>query len=287
MGAIGTAGTGGITGATPLRVFLSHTSDLGKPDEPGSFVAAAVEAVLRARHAVTDMAYFAARDSSPAAVCVDMVAQSDLYVGIIGLQYGSPVRDRPDLSYTELEFKAAGDLGQPCLIFLISEDSGNCRPPTSRLSAGPDRTRSGAGCGLRVGQRPRQHAGRPRARGLPGARRVGADAERALAIWERVVGPDHLDLAFRLHGLARLLRAQGELQAARPLFERAVAIRERVLGSDHPHTAISLGDLALMHWDQGELDAARPLFERVLGPDHPDTVATRRALAELAGEDRG
>jgi len=49
-----TAGTGGITAATPLRVFLSHTSDPGKPDEPGSFVAAAVEAVLRARHAVTD-----------------------------------------------------------------------------------------------------------------------------------------------------------------------------------------------------------------------------------------
>jgi hypothetical protein len=68
MDPIGTAGIGGITAATPLRVFLSHTSDLGKPDQPGSFVAAAVAAVLRARHAVTDMAYFAARDTSPSAV---------------------------------------------------------------------------------------------------------------------------------------------------------------------------------------------------------------------------
>ena len=57
----------GSTAATPRRVFLSHTSDLGKPDEPGSFVAAAVAAVFRARHAVTDMAYFAARDASAAA----------------------------------------------------------------------------------------------------------------------------------------------------------------------------------------------------------------------------
>jgi hypothetical protein len=55
MDPIGTAGTDGITAATPQRVFLSHTSDLGKLDHSGSFVAAAVAAVLRARHAVTDM----------------------------------------------------------------------------------------------------------------------------------------------------------------------------------------------------------------------------------------
>jgi tetratricopeptide (TPR) repeat protein len=118
-----TARTGGITAAVPQRVFLSHTSDLGKPDQPGSFVAAAVAAVNRARHAVTDMAYFAARATSSAAVCVDMVAQSDVYVGIIGLRYGSLVRDRDDVSYTELEFEAAGERGQPRLIFLIREDS--------------------------------------------------------------------------------------------------------------------------------------------------------------------
>jgi len=47
MDPIGTAGTGGITAATPLRVFLSHTADLGKSDEKGSFVAA----VLRAERA--------------------------------------------------------------------------------------------------------------------------------------------------------------------------------------------------------------------------------------------
>jgi hypothetical protein len=80
MDAIGTAGKGGITAATPLRVFMSHTSDLGRPDEAGSFVAAAVAAVYRARHAPTDLAYFAARDTSPATVCVDMIVQSDVCV---------------------------------------------------------------------------------------------------------------------------------------------------------------------------------------------------------------
>ena len=63
-----TRGSSGSTAATPLHPFLSHTSDLGTPDEPGSFVAAAVEAVLRARHAVTDVAYFAARETSSAGI---------------------------------------------------------------------------------------------------------------------------------------------------------------------------------------------------------------------------
>jgi hypothetical protein len=29
------------------------------------------------------------------------------------------------------------------------------------------------------------------------------------------------------------------------------------------------------------------IYERVLGPDHPDTVATRRALEEMAAETNG
>src|SRR5947209_6708650 len=128
MDAIGTVEIGGKVASGPLRVFLSHTSDLGLPDEKGSFVAAAVATVLRARHAVTDMAYFAARDTSPAAVCEEMVAQSDVYVGIIGVRYGSPVRDRPHVSYTELEFEAAGERGQPRLIFLVRENSTHLPP---------------------------------------------------------------------------------------------------------------------------------------------------------------
>src|SRR5215467_2069754 len=134
MERISNMGTGDIATATPLRVFLSHTSDLGRHTEPGSFVAAAVAAVLRARYAVTEMAYFAARDTSPAIVCVDMIAQSDVYIGIIGVRYGSPVRDRPDVSYTELEFEAAGDRGLPRLIFLVRDDSTDL--PRTRQPAG-------------------------------------------------------------------------------------------------------------------------------------------------------
>jgi len=124
MNLIGTARRDGSTTTPPLRVFLSHTSDLGTPDQPGSFVASAVQAVNRAGHAVANMAYFAARNTSPAAYCMDMVAQSDVYVGIIGLRYGSPVRERPDVSYTELEFEAATGQRLPRLVFVIDARAG-------------------------------------------------------------------------------------------------------------------------------------------------------------------
>jgi tetratricopeptide (TPR) repeat protein len=50
--------------------------------------------------------------------------------------------------------------------------------------------------------------------------------ERALAIREKVLGPEHPDTATILNNLALLLSLQGNFAAARPLCERALAIRE-------------------------------------------------------------
>jgi hypothetical protein len=69
-----------------------------------------------------DMAYFAARDGKPAEYCQQRVRACDVYVGLVGFRYGSPVPDRDDeVSYTDLEFRTATDAGIPRLVFLLDE----------------------------------------------------------------------------------------------------------------------------------------------------------------------
>jgi tetratricopeptide (TPR) repeat protein len=100
--------------------------------------------------------------------------------------------------------------------------------------------------------------------------------ERALAIREKALGPDHLEVAESLNDLAKIHWQRGRYAEAQGMHERALAIRAKALGPDHPKLAESLNNLAILHREQGRLAEAQPLHERALairekalGPDHP------------------
>jgi hypothetical protein len=81
----------------PWQVFVSHTSELR--DFPGgmSYVGAVERAISAAGHVIVDMAGFPASAQAPAQVCAERVRGCDVYVGVLGTRYGSPVRDKQEV----------------------------------------------------------------------------------------------------------------------------------------------------------------------------------------------
>jgi serine/threonine-protein kinase len=113
-------------------------------------------------------------------------------------------------------------------------------------------------------------------------------ARASLAVRERVLGKDHLDVASSLVVLALALQDAGDLDGAAAAGERALSVRRAALGNDHPKVGISLDELAVIRVLQGRLDEAVALHrealavqERVLGPDHPDLGMSLNNLGSL------
>ena len=85
----------------PWQVFLSHTSELRLYPAPYSYINHAEEGVIAAGHVPISMKHFPAVDESPAVYDNRRVEECDIYMGIYGLRWGTPVPENPNISYTE------------------------------------------------------------------------------------------------------------------------------------------------------------------------------------------
>ena len=122
---------------------------------------------------------------------------------------------------------------------------------------------------------------------------AGAESlyQRALAIREKQLGPEHPDVAQSLNSLALLYHFQDKYKEAEPLYQRALAIRKKRLGLKHPDVATSYDGLAGLYQEQGEYKNAELLYkkalairEKVLGLEHPDVATSYDHLAGLYQE---
>ncbi len=100
--------------------------------------------------------------------------------------------------------------------------------------------------------------------------------EQARKIQERVLGPNHPDLASTLNNQATVLSEWGDYTAAANLHRRALAIREANFGPDHEwvgesanNLANQLGYLGLYNEALEFQERAVRIFAKQLGLDHP------------------
>ena len=117
--------------------------------------------------------------------------------------------------------------------------------------------------------------------------------QRALAICEKQLGPEHYQTAMSLDNLAIVYKEQGKYAQAEPLYQRALTIFERQLGPEHYQTATCLDNLAMLYRAQGKYVQAEPLFQRALaiyekqlGPEHYETATCLDNLAGLFFEQK-
>jgi tetratricopeptide (TPR) repeat protein len=87
--------------------------------------------------------------------------------------------------------------------------------------------------------------------------------QRALAIWEKALRPNHPNTATSMNNMAELLRSQVKYEDALPPIKRLWPFGKKALGPDHPNTATSLNNMAVLLQSQGKYEDALPLYQSV------------------------
>ncbi|MFM9949873.1 MAG: tetratricopeptide repeat protein [Saprospiraceae bacterium] len=115
-----------------------------------------------------------------------------------------------------------------------------------------------------------------------------------VTVREKVLSPEHSDLATSFNNLALTYNALGEHQKSLEFNKKALAIWEKVLPAEHPELATSYNNLALTYRSLGEHQKSLEfnkktlvIWEKVLPEEHPNLAlsfnniaATYHALGE-------
>jgi tetratricopeptide (TPR) repeat protein/predicted Ser/Thr protein kinase len=111
---------------------------------------------------------------------------------------------------------------------------------------------------------------------------------RALAIRDKLLGPEHPACASPITNMGNVLYAQGKYAEAIVYYRRSLAIQEHAFGPEHPLVAEALQRLGDALDSAGQRDEARAMLERavaiqekVLGPDHPELGRTLSILGNV------
>jgi tetratricopeptide (TPR) repeat protein len=112
--------------------------------------------------------------------------------------------------------------------------------------------------------------------------------EKAYALRQQVLGPEHPEALASLHDLARVRWKQSKLAEAIAFERQALEKRRLVLGAEHKDTLFSQLNLGLFLSEFGQFDEAETLLReaievcsRTLGPDHQHTLHGQNDLAVL------
>jgi CHAT domain-containing protein/Flp pilus assembly protein TadD len=113
-------------------------------------------------------------------------------------------------------------------------------------------------------------------------------AQQLLGLREKMLGPEHPDVAQALNNLALLFKSRGRYAEAEQFYNRTVSTLEKMFGANHPDVCIALNNLAVLYEEIGRYGEAEPILKRVLalrenalGPDHVDVAGSLNNLAEL------
>ncbi|HKX31736.1 MAG TPA: CHAT domain-containing tetratricopeptide repeat protein [Blastocatellia bacterium] len=114
---------------------------------------------------------------------------------------------------------------------------------------------------------------------------------RVIATRQRVLGPDHREVALATRSLANLYYYQGNYRQADELLQQARSTMEKALGPDHPDVALVFDSLTALYSDKGDSKSAEgfalrslEIRERALEPEHLDVAQSLNALADIYRE---